>query len=285
VAAPGTPAPLDGTVGWSCRTAQGGTGQTVRARAGQIAGLLGVWTEREFRVRYRQSALDALWSVIQPVGIVLIYGFLFSIVLQVSTGGLPYLAFAFAGIAPWRFIAFATSSAFPSITAAQGTITKVYFPREVLPLSVVGASLVDLAIATLILFIVAVVQGVGLDVTVLALVPVDVVLVLWVAAICVLGASVSVFVRDVVLFLPLAQQLLFVASPIMYPASLTPDSLSWLNEWNPVAVVVEATRDAVLRHSWPDWPLLAIHGAAATGVLLLALAYSRTVERHMADLA
>lgn len=271
--------------GWTCRTAAGSPPTPLRHRLRAEVPLLRVWTQREFRTRYRQSALDAAWSVIQPVGVVLIYGFLFSIVLRVRADGLPYLAFAFAGIAPWRFLAFATSAGFPSIVEAQSTITKVYFPREVIPLSVVGASLVDLGVATTILLLVAVVQGVGLTITVVALVPVFAVLVLYVAATTVLGASLSVFVRDVALLLPLGLQLLFVGSPIMYPADLLPDRLRWLNEVNPVAVVVEATRDATLRHTWPDWPLLAVHAAVALALCVLALLYARSVEPRMADLA
>lgn len=270
---------------WTCRTPAGGPRQALGERLRSLAPLLRLWTGREFRARYRQSALDASWSVVQPIGVVLVYGFLFSIVLRVSADGLPYLSFAFAGIAAWRFIAFGTSAAVPSIVEAQSTITKVYFPREVIPLSVVGAALVDLAIATTLLLVVAVVQGVGLDVTVVALVPIDVVLVLYVAAASVFGASLAVFVRDVALLLPLLQQLLFVASPIMYPSDLLPSSLAWLNEVNPVAVMVEATRAATLEHVWPDWPLLAVHGAVAALLLVAALAYARAVESQMADLA
>lgn len=270
---------------WIRRTAAGGPAQALGVRLRTELPLLRVWTGREFRTRYRQSALDVAWSLVQPIGVVLIYGFLFSIVLEVDADGLPYLAFAFAGIAPWRFLSYATSASFPSIVEAHSTITKVYFPREVIPLSVVGASLVDLAIATTILLAVAVVQGVGLAVTALALAPIDLVLVLYVAAFCVVGASVSVFIRDVALLLPLVQQLLFVGSPIMYPADLLPEGLQWLNSVNPVAVVVEATRDATLRHVWPDWSLLAVHGVVAGTLLFLGLLYARSVESQMADLA
>jgi lipopolysaccharide transport system permease protein len=273
------------TTGWTCRTVDGGPRLPLRHRLRALLPLLRVWTEREFRARYRQSALDVTWSVVQPIGVVLIYGFLFSVVLDVSADGLPYLSFAFAGIAGWRFLSFATSASFPSIVEAHSTITKVYFPREVIPLSVVGASLVDLSIVTVILLVVAVAQGVGLSITAVALVPIDLVLVLYVAAACVFGAAISVFVRDVALVLPLVQQLLFVGSPIMYPASLLPDGLQWMEQVNPVAVVVGSTRDAVLHHTWPPWDLLAVHLVVAATLLVLALRYSRSVESQMADVA
>lgn len=277
------PAPAD--AGWICRTPAGEAHRPLTRRVRSTLPLLRVWTRREFRARYRQSALDVMWSLVQPVGVVLIYGFLFNVVLDVSADGLPYLAFAFAGIAGWRFLSFASSASFPSIVEAHQTITKVYFPREVIPLAVVGGALVDLAIVSAILLVVALAQGVGLAVTTLALVPIDLVLVLYVAAACVFGASISVFVRDVALVLPLVLQLLFVGSPIMYPADLLPERLQWLNEVNPVAVVVEATRDAVLRHTWPDWSLLGVHAVVAATLLVLALRYARSVESQMADVA
>ena len=270
---------------WVCRTSRGGPSVALLPRLLGAVPLLRVWTAREFQARYRQSAFDSLWSLIQPIGVVLIYGFLFAIVLEVAPGGIPYLAFAFAGIAPWRFISFATSAGFPSIMSSHSTITKVYFPREVIPLSVVLAALVDLAIATGLLLVVVVVQGVGISVTVVALLPIDSVLLAYVAGFTVLGASIGVFVRDLTLLLPLAQQFLFVASPIMYPASLVPQQLEWLNVVNPVAVIVEATRDVTVRHAWPDWSLLGVHAVVAVLVLVAALAYCRAVEPHMSDLA
>lgn len=276
---------MDRTSEWVRRSSSGGPKVALSARLRGELPLLAVWTGREFHSRYRQSGFDSLWSLIQPIGVVLIYGFLFAIILEVAPGGVPYLAFAFAGIAPWRFIAFATSAGFPSIVSSHATITKVYFPREVIPLSVVLAAVVDLAIATSLLLVVVIVQGVGLSVEVVALLPIDAILIAYVAGFTVLGASIGVFIRDVTLLLPLVQQFLFVASPIMYPASLIPDQLEWLNAVNPVAVIVEATRDVTVEHAWPDWSLLGIHTLVALLVLAGALAYCRAVESRMSDLA
>lgn len=246
--------------------------------------LLRLWTRREFTARYRQSILDVVWSLIQPVATLAIYGAVLVGAFGVTGDGLPYLSFAWAGLALWTFFANALAMCVLAI-AMEGSISKTYFPREVIPLAVVGAAIVDLAIQTVILFALAAFQGITPTYHALALVLVYVVLILWVAALGVFAAALSVFIRDVRHAMGLVLRLGFFASPIMYPITRYPDHWAWVVEVNPVAFLAEATRDVVLRGLWPNWSVLAVHGVLAGSLLVAALLYVRSVEPRMVDLA
>jgi lipopolysaccharide transport system permease protein len=221
--------------------------------------------------------------VAQPLALLAIFGTVMSRFLHVQSDGLPYASFAFAGLVPWAFFSAAVTAGVPSILNASGIVGKVYFPRELIPLSATVASGIDLAIATGLLVALAMGQGVGLSITAVALVPVDLVLVLWVAAITVLGATLTVFVRDLRHVVPIALQLAFFATPIVYPATLVPEGFRWIERANPVAVVAQSTRDVVLHHQWPPWAWLAVHAVVGLVLLVVAVAYARSVEPRIPD--
>lgn len=268
---------------WVCTGPEGLIGGGLWHRLRSQVPLLRIWIGREFSARYRQSVLDVVWSLVQPVATLAIYGSVLIGAFGVTGDGLPYLSFAWAGLTAWTFLSNALAMAVPSI-GYDGAISKTYFPREVIPLAVIGTALVDLGIQTVILCGLAVFQGIGLSVHLVALAAVDLVLVLWVAAIGVFGAAVSVFIRDVRHITGLALRLGFFASPIMYPITQYPERFGWVVNVNPVAVVSEGMRDVVLRHTWPEWSVLAVHGALAGTLLVLALLYTRSVEPRMVDL-
>ena len=247
------------------------------------ARLVPLWAGRELRIRYRSTRLGVVWALAQPVAILVVFGVVFSRFLHVGSSGLPYVSFAYAGLACWTFAASAMSAAVSSLLNASDTVTRAYFPRELVALGAVAASGPDLVIAAVMLLGVALVQGVGLSFHAIALIPVFGVLVLWTAAAAVFVATATAFIRDIRLILPLVLQLLFVATPIMYPPSLLPTGVSWLADVNPIAALVEATRDCVLRDVWPSWGVLALHGLIAASSLVLAIAYTRAVEMRMAD--
>lgn len=245
--------------------------------------LLLVWTGREYNVRYKQSALGLWWGIVSPLAMLAVFGFLASGVLDIETGNLPYLSFAFSGLVAWTFVASAISQAVPSILAAAPIVTRVYFPREVIPLAVVCASVLDLGITTALLFGLAALQGILPSLTALALIPIYGVLALWVGVLAVLGAALTVFVRDLKHGLPLVIQLGFFATPIIYPQSLIPEGWQWVAVVNPIAVAVDAVRDAALRGIWPNWELLLTHGAIGITVLFMVILYVRSVEARMTD--
>jgi lipopolysaccharide transport system permease protein len=248
--------------------------------------LLREWGRREASIRYRQSLLGIGWAVVQPLATLAVFGFVLAGLLDIQApDGLPYASFAFAGIVPWTLVASSISSGVPSLVNSSSLISKLYFPREVVPLSIVLACVLDLVVATAMFLVLIGLQGIEYQPSLAALPLVDLVLVVWVAAITVFGAAITVFVRDLRHAVPFLLQLAFFASPIMYPATVVSDDWIWIESVNPLAYTAKATREVALVGMWPNWVLLVSHLIVATGVLLAAIAYTRSVEPRMVDLA
>ncbi len=253
------------------------------SRIASDVSLVTLWGRRELRVRYRSTRLGLIWALAQPLALLAVFGFVFRRFLHVGSGGLPYISFAYAGLVPWTFATSALAASVTSLVNAKDMVTGAYFHRELVPLGAVAASGPDLAIAVVLLLVIVAIQGVGLSIHLIALPLVFVVLLLWTSAAAIFLATATAFIRDIRLMLPLTLQLLFVASPIMYPKSLLPASFHWLSVVNPVAVLVQGMRDCVLLHVWPAWGLLAAQGLVALGFLVLAIVYTRSVKMRMAD--
>ncbi len=241
------------------------------------------FTAREFRTRYRQSTLDIAWSFVTPLAVMGVYGLVLRSAFGVEGDGVPYYTFAWSGMVLWTFFAGGVGGAAPSLIQASDLLSKIYFPREILPLSVVGASAVDLSIGLATVVVLAVAQGVHLTVTAFAAVFSIGLLIIWTSAIAVAAAALAVFIRDVNHLVQLGLRIGFFATPIMYPVSVLPPDLRWTAAVNPVAVSIESLRDTVFRGQWPNWTLLAVQGAAGTLALVLAVAYTRSVEARMVD--
>jgi ABC-type polysaccharide/polyol phosphate export permease len=240
------------------------------------------FARRELHSRYRQSALTIVWSVIQPIALVIVYGVVFSQILQVEGDGLPYLTFVVAGLAAWRYFQAGLQQATCFIDRSD-TLSKVYFRREVMPLSGCVAALVDLTIGLAAMVVVGLIQGVTPTYTMVALPIVVAVLLLYTAATAVVVATVTAFIRDLAHALPTVNQILFLGSPVMYPESQIPEHLAFLGTVNPVAVVAESIRDVALRGLWPRWGLIGLHLLIGSCLLLAAILHLRSIEDRIVD--
>lgn len=267
---------------WVVRTADSDQMST-RTRLVTSWPLLKMYAVRQVRLRYSQSVLGFSWTFVQPIAIMAIYGFVFTQFLEVDGGGQPYLAVAWTGLTVWMYV---------QATIQQGTVAlrndawllgRVWFPREIIPLAPVLGGLIDLGVAAAILVGIVLVQGVGLSYHLIALPYVLLVLLAWVAALSLLTATITIFFRDMATIVSLGLRLAFIASPVMYPAKFIPKEFGWVTAANPFAQVIENTRAIVLAHTWPNWDLLALHGALGVGLLALSLWYLRAVERRMVD--
>ncbi len=250
-------------------------------RATTVLRLTRRWTARELRARYRQSVLRAAWSVIQPVVVLLTYGWVLTEVLQIDTGNVPYLVFAWAGLVPFNFVQQGLGQGVLSIQQAGAIVSRVYFPREVLPLSVIGCALVDLGITTVILLVLSWIQVGPPTIHLIALPVVFLTIVLWAAGVTIMAASFTVFHRDLAHAMPLMLRVLFIVSPVMYPASF----LGIGARLNPIAVTIEATRDVVILGRWPNLSLLGPQLLAGMVVAVLGLLVVRRLEPRMGDFA
>jgi lipopolysaccharide transport system permease protein len=245
--------------------------------------LLRIYARRRVRLRYRQSALGFTWAIAQPVAIVAIYWLVFTQFLSIDDGDLPYLSMAWSGLTVWSFTQAAVQASTTSFLEDAYLLGRVSFPREVIPLAPVAAGLVDLALATAILVVIAVAQGASIGPTVAFIPILGVILVVWVAAICIIVATLTVFLRDLAPVVALSLRLAFIATPVMYPSSLVPDNLAWILNINPFAVLIDALRDVLLVGVWPDFGLVAAHALAGTALLGVGFWYLRAVERRIVD--
>lgn len=245
--------------------------------------LLDAWTRRELRSRHHRSALRIAWIVLQPalaVGVVLL---VFGVVFDTGTDTVPFLSYVLVGMTAFRFAATSFSSA-SALVQNKDVMAHAHFPREVIPLSRVGSHLTDLAVGTVGMVVVAVVQGARPHLSWLTLPLSLTALVLYTGAFCVLLSTVTVFIRDVELAAPFATQALFFASPVSYDADLLPDWARWTLTVNPLSALIEALRAPLLSGAWPRMTVLLPHLLLSGALLVLAVAHLRAVDHRIVDL-
>ncbi len=240
-----------------------------------------VW--RDIKVRYKQTALGAAWAIIQPVFTMIVFSIFFGHLAGVSSNGIPYPIFSYTGLLPWQLFAFALTEAGNSLVNNQRIITKIYFPRLLLPLSAVLAGLVDFAIAFSVLLIMMVYYHVSPTLRILAL-PAFLLLAMATALAAGLWLSaLNVQYRDIRYVIPFLTQFWLFLTPIAYPSSLVPDRLRPIYGLNPMAGVVEGFRWALLGETGGLGPLILVSVVVVFALLLGGLAYFRRMEQTFAD--
>lgn len=250
--------------------------------------LLYFLTLRDLKVRYKQTLLGAVWVVLQPLLMTLIFTVFLGMVTRISTPGFPYPVFVYSGLLPWMFISGGIAGCSASLTGNSNLLTKVYFPRVLLPAAYLGTRLVDFVISFFILTIVLAFYGVVLHYQVtlswkLVLLPFILLLMTaFTLGAGTLAASLNVKYRDVGVALPVMIQLWMFTSPIIYPPNMVPERWRLLYTLNPAVGLVEGFRGALLGK---EIPLFAL--AISTIVTLLLLVISafvfRQTEKGFAD--
>jgi lipopolysaccharide transport system permease protein len=247
--------------------------------------LLYLVTQREIKVRYKQTVLGALWAVLQPFSLMVVFTVFFSWYAGLPSDGIPYPLFTYAALLPWTFFSTALSFAVPSLIANSHIITKVYFPREIVPLSSVFAALVDFAVASVVFVGLLAYYGISPTWNVLYVIPILTLQLTFTTALCLLLAAFTVLYRDVRFTLPLLLQIWMFATPILYPLSVVPESgRGFYLTANPMAVVIDAYRRVLLQAQPPDLPHLATAGMISLVLLLLGYRYFKRLEREFADI-
>jgi homopolymeric O-antigen transport system permease protein len=242
-----------------------------------------VW--RDVKVRYKQTVLGVAWAILQPFLTMVVFTIFLGHLVRVPSDGLPYPIFAYAALLPWQLFAHTITECGNSVVANQQLITKVYFPRLVIPIAAVLAGLVDFAVAFVVLIGMLLYYGIGVTAAVITL---PLFLLLAVAAALGVGlwlAALNVQYRDVRYTLPFLTQLWLLATPVAYPTSLVPEAWRALYALNPMVGVIEGFRWALLGagRSVSSVPLAV--SLLATALLLAGgLAYFRRMEHTFADL-
>jgi lipopolysaccharide transport system permease protein len=213
----------------------------------------------------------------------IIFSIFFGKLARLPSDGIPYPLFAYVAILPWTFFSNAVTGSGNSLVGSANLITKVYFPRMIIPAAAVAAGLIDLMIAFGILVILMIYYGIGLTWNLL-MAPVLVILTALLAvAVGMWTSALNVKYRDIRHAIPFAIQLLMFATPIIYPISLAPARWRWVFLLNPLARIIEGYRSAFFGRPF-DWPALAISAVLTLSLLLYAAFYFRRVERTFADI-
>jgi lipopolysaccharide transport system permease protein len=240
-----------------------------------------VW--RDVKVRYKQTALGVAWAVLQPLLTVVVFTVFFNRVANVSSGEIPYPVFALSGLVPWLFFANGLALASGSLVASANLVTKVYFPRLVIPIASTLSGLPDFAVAFVLLLVVMAGYGIA-PVVALSAVPLALALALG----CALGTSLwlsalNVEFRDVRYVIPVLVQLWLLATPVGYSASGVGGVWRALLALNPMTGVLELFRWSVISADPPSAVTLVISSSSALVVLVTGAYYFRTTERRFAD--
>lgn len=239
-----------------------------------------VW--KDIKVKYKQTALGVAWVILQPLMGMLLFTVLFGQVAKLPSDGLPYPIFYYSSLLSWTYFSTALIMASNSVISNTSLITKVYFPRILLPAASVIGSLLDLAIASIILVGLLMYYGVPLTPS-LALLPLFLgLLVVFTLGVGQLLAALNVNYRDIKHALPFLVQIWMFASPVVYPMSMVPERYQWLVSLNPIAGIIEATRAVISGRPVP-WEWLGISGAMTIVIFIVGLWYFQRTARRFAD--
>lgn len=240
-----------------------------------------VW--RDVKIRYKQTAIGVIWVILQPLLTMIVFTLFFGRVAKMPSDGLPYPVFYFAAVVPWMYFSTALQGATNVMVENQRLITKVYFPRLILPFSAVLSGLVDLAIGFVVLVIFTWVYGFRPGVAALLL-PV----LLFLAALTALGvglwmSALNALYRDVKYVMPFIAQFWMLASPVAYPSSRVPGKWRWVYELNPMAGVIDGFRWSLTGHGQPPGLPMAVSICAVIAILVGGLFFFNRMEGTIAD--
>lgn len=238
---------------------------------------------RDITIRYNRTAIGVAWVILQPVLQAVVFGFVFGRAAGMPSEGVPYVLFVFAALLPWQTFSSGVVRATASVVAGEALIKKVFFPRIVLPLACVLASLFDLAI-TLALFLASLVLLGRWPGAALAYLPLGLVA----AAVATMGfaaglSALNVRYRDVTYVVPYVIQLGLFVTPIAYPVAIVPDQWKWLYSLNPLVAVIETFRVALLGLPGPGAQVILISVASLVATSVVGVTYFKLLERDLAD--
>jgi lipopolysaccharide transport system permease protein len=242
-----------------------------------------VLTVRDIKVRYKQTVLGAAWALIQPVTSMLIFSVLLGKFAGIPSDGHPYPLFVYAGLLPWMLFANAITSIGNSVVGSAQLVSKVYFPRLIIPLSSVGAIIVDFVISLAVLLVLMVYYGSAFSMR-LAIAPVVVLGILVVSlGVGTLLAALTAAYRDFRYVIPFLLQVWLYCSPVVYPISAVPDGWRWAFYLNPMTGLIDGFRFAVLGTGYESVGRGSALPIAAV-LLLLGVSYFQSVQRKFADI-
>ena len=249
----------------------------------QYRELLYFLTKRDIKVRYKQTVLGGLWAIIQPFFTMVVFTLFFGRLAKMPSDGIPYPIFVYAGLLPWTYFANALSTSGNSLVGSQNLITKVYFPRLIIPASASLAGLLDFFVAMSVLAALMVWYQYlpGIEILLFPFL-------VGLTFLCAVGvgmwlSALNVEYRDIRYVIPFLIQIWMFVSPVIYPVSMVSEKYRWLLALNPMGGVINAYRASLLGHNPIDWFLLGISSVIIFGLFISGLYYFRRMEKTFAD--
>ncbi|HET6419161.1 MAG TPA: ABC transporter permease [Geobacteraceae bacterium] len=240
-----------------------------------------VW--RDVKVRYKQTSIGAAWAVLQPTVTMALFTLIFGRFAKIPSDGIPYPVFAFTALLPWTYFSQALTQSSNSLVGSSSLVTKVYFPRLLIPLAASLAPMVDLFFSFIVLLVLMTYFHIAPGWGLLAL-PLFLALAVTTAlAVGLWSSAINVRYRDVGHTIPFLVQVWLYASPVAYPVSIVPERWRMLYSLNPMAGVIEGFRWALLGRKTPDFEVMAVSSAAVLLLLLGGIVYFKKMERTFAD--
>ncbi len=246
--------------------------------------LLYVLAWRDIKVRYKQTAIGITWVVLQPLIAMLLFTVIFGYMAKVPSDGVWYPVFVLSGLLPWIYFSQAIARSGESVVSNSKLVSKIYFPRLLLPLAMIVTPLVDFVLSMVLLFGLLTYAGIPITWKVTTLPAFILLAMLTALALSLFTSAMNVKYRDVGHAIPFVIQIWMFASPIVYPVSLVPEQWRWLYGLNPMAGVIEGFRWALLGRTAPDPIMMAESVVMVFVVLIAGMAYFRKMERQFADI-
>lgn len=242
-----------------------------------------IW--RNIKVRYAQSVIGVGWAVLQPVVSMLVFTVIFGRLVGVKSDGAPYAVFTFVALVPWTYFANSLTEGTASLINNASMISKIYFPRLILPMALIGARLVDFFIALVILALLLLIYGIMPTTGIVVLPMLIVILTMSAAGLGLWLTALAIQFRDVAYGINFGVQLLMYAAPVVYPADLIPERYQYFYALNPMVGVIEGFRAALLDTRAMPWDLIAIGAIVAVIIFMTGIFYFQRKEHIFSDVA
>ncbi len=245
--------------------------------------LLYLWTRREVSVRYKQSLLGVAWAIFQPAVLAAVFSLVFSYLARIPSDGIPYPLFAYVALVPWTYFSTSIIQGIPSLANRMNLVTKAAFPREILPMGVIGAGLVDFLCAFVVFCLMLIYFQVPINRNVFWLPLLIMIQMSLSLGVVFLGSALNVFYRDIRFVVPIGVQIWMYATPIVYPLSLVPSRLQHLLALNPMVGLIESYRNVFVRGISPAWPFLIPGAFISLALLVVGYTLFKRLEPAFAD--
>lgn len=248
--------------------------------------LLTQMTLREIKSRYKQSVMGYFWVILNPFFQILIMSFVFSTIMKIPTNAgpdIPYIVFLYVALLPWTLFTNSLSSASGAIVSNAALVTKVYFPRSILPISTIFAKIIDFFFASTILIVFMLIYNVPVNLNVLWIIPIFIIQQMFTIGLSLYLSAINLLYRDIQYLLSLILSLWFYLTPIVYPTDIVPDKFKIIFKLNPMSVIINAYRQAILSGKVPSLSSLSVAFIVSFLTLYFGFTYFKKLERTFSD--